>query len=875
MHMGAKAEGARARRRRLTRRQGTKLGLVGGIAATALAVGLTPTLANAASSQTYFVGFPDWLPISDGATLPADAAAIETAVLAAKDRNPLIGWGTGGVDLKPTWITWPDAVPTPDLVPDQTHIETREVPNPAYTLIYQPAYDAAYDAAYGPAKDAAYRTAYDQAYQQAVRAVPVWQTTYNTTADLYRPGKRWLVEEVKVFGRVIVPGVPNPCHNNNACTVQRATAAADEAASFGHDAYDLVAKAAGELAGVQAGHAAGQAAGDASGLDAIADYLAQNPDAALPPTVTETKTVVDSWKVVFHTRTGGQWANPGDLGALPAAAQAAYALYVAQNGDLGAAAPVLNWTTYLTNANLIAYGDGAIATGEAYRNILDSFAAGTYPVGEARTGPRVIRITGPNPEVNVDGTVSDPLDMPFPTPGEMPDYEVVEAGGVLDLTVLSMVLVRNPGRANGGLYSRFAPIYQELTGVNPVSPERQDVLPDNVDPELLAKLLNGDTDDIDMSQLNELGEFLALVEDADGKPMLVTIKADVGWQYDLLSDAPATANPIAWANSIASSIMLTNLITGTDFDNLGDGFKVGPDGTLYYTVPVEELPLLAPLRAPSQLLGLASGDLDPNSPVADALEPMLRILVNSAYTDVQRNADGTWTRTLDEMGTPTLFGTQTLTRAEQALMVGDLIAALGKGVGDELSEALTDIRKAVSEQVELDLPAEQTAAIDEALRAPGTALTSLSRDAGTTVSQGLSAVDQQLPQRPAVTQEQLADGQQQAGEQLADTRNRAEETVEKVDSTVKSVQERLKERAAERAERREAARENIGDATKKVRADVRQARDDVRKTVDKVKADVRKAGEKLRPKRNDAKSTSESSESTSDKKSKDKSEGDS
>lgn len=821
--------------RRLNRGKAKKLGLMGGIAVTAVAVGLMPTLANAASSETYFIGFPDWLPISDGATLPADAGAVKQAVLAAKDQDPLIGWGTGGVDLKPAWITWPDAIPTPDLVPDRTHVETREVPNPAYALIYQPAYDAAYDAAYGPAKDAAYASAYAQTYAQAQREVPVWQTTYNATADLYRQSKQWMVEPVKIGNRVIIPGVANPCYNNASCTTQKATEAADKATEFGHPGFDLAAKAAGELAGVQAGHQAGQQAGDAAGLGAIRDYLAANPGAQLPPTVTETETVVDSWKVVFHTKTAGQWVNPGDLSSLPDAAKLAYALYAAQNQDLGAAAPALNWTAYLTNVNLIAYGDGAIATGQAYQSIVDSFKAGTYPVGEARTGPRVIRITGTNPEVELEGSVDDPRDMPFPAAGETPDVEVVQGGGVLDLTVLSVVLVRNPGRANGGLYARFAPIYEELTGVNPVSPERQDVLPDGVDPKLIAKLLNGDTDDIDTAQIDELGEILAVVEGADGKPMLVTIKADVGWQYDLMSDAPATANPIAWANSVASSVFLTNLITGTDFNNLGNGFKVGPDGTLYYTIPVEDLPLLAPLRAPSQLLGLATGDLDPNSPLADALEPMLRILVNSAYTDVKRNPDGTWTRTLDEFGTPTLFGTQTLTRAEQALMVGDLIAALGKGIGDEMSEALVDLREAVTEQLRIDHPDGESAAIDEAVRAPGTAITSVSRDVGTGVSDVLSSVDQQLPERPAVTQEQLAEVQQQVGEQLADSRDRAEE----VDATVKSVSERVRERAAENAERREAIRSSFEGA-------VTKTRDDLKRTIDKMRDDLKKRGEALR-----------------------------
>lgn len=81
-------ESSRARRRRLSRSKAKKFALMGGISATAAAVGLTPVLANAASSQTYFVGFPDWLGVADGATLPSDPIAINNAIVGAKDDNP-------------------------------------------------------------------------------------------------------------------------------------------------------------------------------------------------------------------------------------------------------------------------------------------------------------------------------------------------------------------------------------------------------------------------------------------------------------------------------------------------------------------------------------------------------------------------------------------------------------------------------------------------------------------------------------------------------------------------------------------------------------------------------------------------------------------
>ena len=117
--------------------------MMGAVSATAVAVGLTPAMANAASSQTYFIGFPDWLPIGEGSTLPSDPVAINNAIVAAKDTNPLIAWGLGAVNLQPVWVKYVDGVPVytvPKFGQTGSHTET----NP----LYQPAYNAAYDVAY-------------------------------------------------------------------------------------------------------------------------------------------------------------------------------------------------------------------------------------------------------------------------------------------------------------------------------------------------------------------------------------------------------------------------------------------------------------------------------------------------------------------------------------------------------------------------------------------------------------------------------------------------------------------------------------------------------------------------------------------------------
>ena len=431
----------------------TKAALTCAATMTAATMGLTPTLANAASSETYFVGFPDWLPIGDGAVLPADPAAINNTIVAAKDTNPLLGWGTGGVDLRPVWVRWVDGVPeytVPEVGQTGTRTETYRDENP----LYQPAYDAAYDAAYAVA--------------------------YNVTCRFNS--------------------------NRRQCAVNAATNAAQSAVRDIPKMIDITV------------------------------------------TVPEYGIVKDGY---WTTVTAGQWVTGTDIDDLPVAGQLAYAAHVLQNGDMSALAPLLNWTAYLSNVNLIAYGDGAIAAGQAYQAFLDSVNGQThegydpYTVGGALTGPRKIVLVDAQGQVTLVTVTptNDPTDLPdivYPGSGQPPAHESAQDGGVLDMTVLSLVLVRNPGRANGGLYARFAPLYQELTGVNPISPDRQDILPEGVDPELLTNLLRGDTGDLD---LDELGNLRVVLENADGKPIVVTLKADIGWQYDLLSDAPATANP--------------------------------------------------------------------------------------------------------------------------------------------------------------------------------------------------------------------------------------------------------------------------------------------------------------------------------------------
>jgi hypothetical protein len=756
-----KPESSRARRRRLGRSKAKKLALMAAIPATAVAVGLTPTLANAASTQTYYVGFPDWLGIGAGATLPSDPVAINNAIVAAKDGKPLVAWGLGDVDLRPVWLNWYNPVnpldptdpdqdqyyTTPEIGQTGTQTVTVNEPNP----LYQPAYDAAYDAGYEVGR--------------AEYLANVYQDTYDAVYAQVRDQK---------YQEYITQNCRRPlCNPTNPPSFVKQLAEAAAAVAAAAAAVDAAQAAGNTPEAAAAADAAGQASGLAAALAAVTN---------IPQTI-EFSQEIPIFGVVrdgyWTTTTSGQWvASPGDVAALPTAGQLAYLAYAVEHGDLSALAPLLNWTAYLTNVNLIAYGDGAIATGVAYQAFIDSVKGNTqagynpFALGDPQTGPRKIRITFGDGVATITqtDTTNNPLEVPLPDDLEFPDapqvgWESVQDGGVIDMTLLSLVLARNPGRANGGLYARFAPIYEELTGVNPVTPDRQDVLPEGFDPDVITKLLTGNAGDI---TIDELGNLQAVMESVDGKPIVVTLKADVGWEYDLMSDAPVTANPFAWANSIASAVFLNNLLTGVDFENLGEGGYVGPDGTIYYTLTVDDLPLLAPLRLPAQLLGLATGNLDINTPLADALEPALRILVDIGYNDVVRNPDGTYTRTLDKFGENALFGSQTLTREQMALVPGDLIAALGAGFGDELSDVLIRGKDQLTHRLKITLTAEQDAALEQALSAPGGLIKTAGRAVGDRVSQVVSAVEAELPEeRPAPTQQELAERQHQVGETLA------------------------------------------------------------------------------------------------------------
>jgi hypothetical protein len=251
------------------------------------------------------------------------------------------------------------------------------------------------------------------------------------------------------------------------------------------------------------------------------------------------------------------------------------------------------------------------------------------------------------------------------------------------ITILPMILLRNPGRANGGLFARFYP-EAALLGINTVTPDTE--VSSSTNPNNAFNIPVGNT-----------GIVL-------GGANLIPIKVDGTVEYDPLSDFPAWPNPIALANSAAAFAFPTYILRGVTADSLtavegqatsqlGDalGNTSGPLAlNLYLTVPVNDaLPLLEPVKLPVDVFNLLTG-ANLNNPVATALEPALTSLVNLGYTDVKRNVvDGVpeYDRTLDQAGVITPFGTLP-SGVNWVQVPGDLIAQLAAGTETAIGQGI-------------------------------------------------------------------------------------------------------------------------------------------------------------------------------------------
>ena len=250
------------------------------------------------------------------------------------------------------------------------------------------------------------------------------------------------------------------------------------------------------------------------------------------------------------------------------------------------------------------------------------------------------------------------------------------------LTILPMILLRNPGRANGGLFARAYPL-AGLLGIDTVTPDTA---------------VSSSSDGTGLSiPIGTTGIVL-------GSANLIPIKVDATAEYDPLSDVPAWPNPVALLNSGAALLFPTYLLRGITAASLTEVLTNqltpqlaaalaagGPLAlNLYLTVPVNDaLPLLEPIRLPVDLINLFTG-ANLNNPVATALEPALTTLVNLGYTDVKRTVvDGVpvYERTLDQANVITPFGTLP-SGVDWGQVPGDLLVQLIAGVQKAISQGL-------------------------------------------------------------------------------------------------------------------------------------------------------------------------------------------
>ncbi len=251
----------------------------------------------------------------------------------------------------------------------------------------------------------------------------------------------------------------------------------------------------------------------------------------------------------------------------------------------------------------------------------------------------------------------------------------IESDAVLgSFTILPMILVLNPGRANGGPLARAYPLFR-LFGIDTVTPETH-------------VQSNGGT------EIDDTG--LAI-----GGDNLIPIKLDIGIQNFPASDFAAWPNPVTLANNGAALLFPTYIIRGFDEDavedSLEDQLEAQLPGALasrplalnfYLTVPITGAPVLEPTYLAVDAVNLVTGGQF-NNPIGTALNPVLESAGNLGYTDVERQlVDGEYqyVRTFDDSGTPTAFFS--FPGVDWKKVPGDLFNLLGVGVKEAFDQGI-------------------------------------------------------------------------------------------------------------------------------------------------------------------------------------------
>ncbi|MGK2879939.1 MAG: hypothetical protein ACSLE6_03790 [Mycobacterium sp.] len=354
---------------------------------------------------------------------------------------------------------------------------------------------------------------------------------------------------------------------------------------------------------------------------------------------------------------------------------------------------------------ITSFGFASYTTMDTYRKLAESTLTGLPPA----TGYDPVEQAGDFEPVVVDladlglGDLGGILELLGIDVSQ--DIASVDLPSIPNITVLLLALIRDPGRPNGGIGARFAPLFG-LFGVDTVTPDVAPVWPDGF--ELTEPITVG----------GDCGALLCVGTTWNGGAALIPLHVNVGWEYDPVSDFPATANPFSIVNSLMAGAFPTYILRAPEVDRLlgqvaGEVVvdllaALNPTATdediedalnIYLTLGSGALPMLEPQRLLVDVINLFTG-LGLGTPISDAVEPALKILVNIGYTDVLTPADiatgdypgyEAWDRYLgdDDMATPTPFLSHTLTPQEYLQVPGAVIDALIDGFTDTFDEDFT------------------------------------------------------------------------------------------------------------------------------------------------------------------------------------------
>ena len=255
------------------------------------------------------------------------------------------------------------------------------------------------------------------------------------------------------------------------------------------------------------------------------------------------------------------------------------------------------------------------------------------------------------------------------------------AAGLGSFTVLPMVLLLNPGRANGGPLARAYPFFR-LFGIDTVTPETE-------------------------VSLKRWGHRSRLAISTPAWPFdganLIPIKLDVGIQNFPASDFAAWPNPVTLANNGAALLFPTYIIRGFDEDAVEDSLEDQLEAQLPGSLPTSTKPLsfnfylTVPIRAPRcwspptspSMRSTSSPGAVSTTRSARRSTRFLESAGNLGYTDVERQlVDGEYqyVRTFDDTGTPTAFFS--FPDVDWEKVPGDLFNLLGYGIEQAIDEGL-------------------------------------------------------------------------------------------------------------------------------------------------------------------------------------------